>query len=640
MTPANQLDLSPGRDPRKIIEDLERISKEAQGPYREKWAENVQHASGFLTDATRKSQVALVGGNLRLQIESNRYGAPSPIDVLRPTLSRFLGRHLALMGGWQVLSRTGTQEDKDQSESAERVLADKWDNGDLDVTCMEAFFFSQATSHGYILIEGDDTLSEAETFDIDGETRQKRCGDVVFSALSPFQIAIPPGSTSLEDAPALLVTQFVTPADFERRWGKIPENAMPRGARYEVGMLDSIIPSLDKGKIEVKRLFLRQEPGVRPLGEQYIIVGKAAAIPIQNAEGQTYMGTYNGGTPEKPKYSYPVVDFRDEPMHLGYWGFGRQSAARPIIKALCSIWSRLTHIASLPLVLALPEGSNIPTDELADVPFMQIEYNPSAGEPKFLTPGATEHLHKMIERCLFWIAEIYSQHESSRGVSSGSRFPAEAVRMLQEQDLLADSPAGHMALKAMTKVGNKVLGEGLRVWPEEYMATVLGPDNVHKRYVLQKKALQPGVDVRVIPGNEQPKSKKALMKELTEAVRWNIIPAKDARRIMGSPTKEDMYDTDAHHLEKIKMEEATFEKGQQVEPHWADNHELHAMHHERRAIERFATASRGEDQARRMHTELHHQVLQQQAEAEVRAALQNSPQEPAPAGQKVSENPT
>jgi hypothetical protein len=139
------------------------------------------------------------------------------------------------------------------------------------------------------------------------------------------------------------------------------------------------------------------------------------------------------------------------------------------------------------------------------------------------------------------IMEVYSQHEPSKGKSPGSRFSAQGIERLQAADRLGDSAAGKLVMKAMTRLLQRVLGEGLEVWPEEYDAIVLGRENSYKRHVLRKAELKPGIDVRVIPGEEEPKTKNVMMKEVTEALRHGMLDPPEARRIMGAGRSEDMY---------------------------------------------------------------------------------------------------
>jgi hypothetical protein len=57
--------------------------------------------------------------------------------------------------------------------------------------------------------------------------------------------------------------------------------------------------------------------------------------------------------------------------------------------------------------------------------------------------------------------------------------------------------------------------------------------------------------------------------------------------MLGSPIPEDLRDPDDHHNEKIRLEEQSFERGEGVPIHKADNHQLHIQEHERRQIERW-----------------------------------------------------
>jgi hypothetical protein len=591
------------KNPRLLADELERLGKLGQSKFREDWEENLRETSGFLEDSTLDHQVKVVGSSLlHNMVNENRYGDPVPYDVLRSTLARYLGRLMSLMGGVQGIASTSEQEDIDQAEAVEKVLQNKWDNEDLDVAAMNAAILSLNCSHGYILVEGDPTLKPPSVYEdrMGFGLRETKVGDVIYDALSPFQVYMPPGTTKLKDAAAILVIQFMDAQTIKRRWPGMKVDKAGQ-ARYD-SKLDELVPGLGESMLKVRRLFIKGNPQKKTKGRQYVIIGQKTHI-VRDKAGKRWIGTYDN--------EYPLIDFMDEPLRVGYYGRGRHTHARPALKTLCSAWTKIAKIMALPIVLGLPDGSGLGIEDFKDVPFIVANLLPgAANKPEFIAPTGLEWHFRTMEEAKRQIMEVYSQHEPSKGKSPGSRFSAQGIERLQAADRLGDSAAGKLVMKAMTRLLQRVLGEGLVVWPEEYDAIVLGRENSYKRHVLRKAELKPGIDVRVIPGEEEPKTKNVMMREVTEALRHGMLDPPEARRIMGAGRSEDMYNPNDHHMRKIKMEDKLIEMGHEVDIFPEDNHELHIPEHEKRNIERAFEAEPDELERRRRHIEEHLKTAQ------------------------------
>lgn len=593
------------KNPRLLADELEKLGKSGQSKFRADWEENLRETSGFLEDSTLDHQVKVVGSSiLHSMVNENRYGDPVPYDVLRSTLARYLGRLMSLMGGVQGIASTSEQEDIDQAEAVEKVLQNKWDNEDLDVAAMNAAILSVNCSHGYILVEGDPTLKPPVVYEdrLGFGERERKVGDVIYEALSPFQVYMPPGTKKIKDAAAILVIQFMDAQTIKRRWPAMKVSKASQ-ARFDCG-LDELVPGLGESMLKVKRLFIKGDPQKESQGRQYVMIGDVTHKVRK--KGKRWIGTYDN--------EYPLIDFMDEPLRVGYYGRGRHSHARPALKTLCSAWTKIAKVMALPLVLGLPDGSGLGIEDFKDVPFIVANLLPgAANKPEFVGPTGLEWHFRTMDEAKKQIMEVYSQHEPSKGKSPGSRFSAQGIEKLQAADRLGDSAAGKLVMKAMTRLLQRVLGEGLEVWPEEYDAIVLGRENSYKRHVLRKAELKPGIDVRVIPGEEEPKTRNVMMKEVTEALRHQMIDPPEARRIMGTGRREDMFDPNDHHMNKIKMEDKMIEMGREVEIFREDNHELHIREHEKRNIERAFEAQPDEIERRRRHNQAHIKAGQPEA---------------------------
>ncbi len=590
------------KDPRTLADELEALGKQGQGQFRGDWEENLRETSGFLEDSTRDHQVKVVGSSIMDGlVRENRYGDPVPYDVLRPTLARYLGRLMKLFGGAQGIAETSESEDLDQAEAVEKVMQNKWDNEDLDVACMNASIFTVNCSHGYLLVEADDTLKPPVVYEdqMGFGKRETRVGDVAYEALSPFNVYMPPGTKKLQDAAAILVIQFMDIQTIKRRWPEI-KVVGAENASFGCG-LDELVPGMQDSFLKVKRLFIKGNPQKDGLGKQYIIIGQATHTIRKRSgkhSGKKWIGTYDN--------KYPIIDFMDEPLRVGYYGRGRHSVARGALKTLCSAWTKIAKIMALPLVLGLPDGSGLGIEDFKDVPFIVANLLPNAAnKPEFIGPSGLEWHFRTMEEAKKQIMEVYSQHEPSKGRSPGSRTSEGTIEKLQAADRLGDSAVGKLTLKAMTRVLQRVLGEGLTVWPEEYDAIVLGRENSYQRHVLRKAELKPGIDVRVIPGGGEDKTKDVMFKEVTEAIRHGMLDAPEGRRIMGVGRREDTYNPLDHHLRKIKMEDRMIQNGQEVEIFPEDDHQLHIQEQEKRNIERAFEAPQDELERRRRHIELH-----------------------------------
>ena len=585
------------------------------GSLENSWAQNLKHSSGLLLDATRATLTQISGGYKHDGTAVSKV-PPVGLNLILPRLTRFVARHLNLMGGVEAVAGTDDPKDTRQAKAAARMAEVLWENKGMDVASMRALIYMINCNNGYVMVEGDPNAHYRHEKDETDLWQAFNVGDVVYKAFSPLQVDVYPGIQELDDSPAIIVTDFLTAEYAKRRWGiTIPEGAPT--AKYDVAYVDALVPELDKVAYKVQRLFIKPSP-TRPLGEHHIIIGEKVVYSSKTQKVVAEDGTVlDKGrlTIDTYDFKYPLIDFADAPISFGYHGYGRQTAARTVIKILCSVWSRMVQCAvGMPgVVVDIPENSN--EEELGNKPYLLIHRNVQGGPIGFNAIPRMPHHEAMIDFCIRWLDEIYAQSPASRGQSPGSRFAAKGLEFLAQQDVLADTPTGKMVLKAMQKLFRRALGEGLRVWDDEHIEYILGEGKELEKIALKKGELKQGWDIFIMPGAGTLASPEAQRQEINASFESGLLPAEDARRLAGYYVKEEVFEPKRDQTRIVELEEDTFTQGLGVGINAYDDHELHLKEHDRTAARRHMLAEDMEVWRRQSHRVEHVEALGLQNQA-------------------------
>jgi hypothetical protein len=571
------------------------------GSLESSWAQNLKHLSGLLIDATRETLGSVSGAYKHRYSTAQRRsitGEPVALNLVLPRASRFIARHLDLMGGVKAMSGQDNREAVNQAKALAKIGQGMWDNRRLDIAAMRAMVYMLACYRGYVLVEGDPTKDLRR----DDQDRNPSKGDVIAKAITSFQVTSYPNHDDIQDSPAVVIVDFLDGDEIKRRWPtiKIPDDAKP--AAYGVQMMDELSPGLDKVAYCVRRLFLKKSEK-RPNGAHHIFMGTKKVFSEEK------MPTYDG--------RYPLVEFPDAPISFGRDGFGRQTAARTIIKILCATWSRMVQcgVGMSGIWVDIPENSDISRDEGGNPSYKLIYRNPQGGPVGFNAIPRMPHHEALIELCIRFLDEIYAQGPASRGQAPGTRFPAKGLEFLAQQDVLADTPTGKMALKAMKELIERSLGEGIEVWDDNYVEYILGEGHEPEKIALDKKKLGKGWKIFLVPGSGTLQSKVAQRGEINEAVAQGILTPVQGRELGGYYVDEAVMDPARLQERLIDMEEEAFENGEGVEVNDYDDHPFHIDGHKRNATARHGLASGFEEWRRWQHLAKHLQAADQQQQA-------------------------
>ena len=579
--------IAPDTPAATILEKLEEKSRDAKRPYIGDWAENLQQIAGHLRDQI-EAAVKVLAGALYDQKGAPGFGG-TPFNVVMPFVNRYISKVTHLMKEYQVLP-ADDDEDEDQALADERILNGRWQTSKMCDASENAIIYACATSRSFVFTDADGTL-DPQTVRIpveDPETREpllghdgqplveKRTlpqGDTVHWALSALQVDLYPNQHGVQGSPIVAAHLFMSEEDIRRRYGAdIPGDA--KKATVGNAKVDALLGN--SGFLwKVSHLWLKPTAD-RPRGEHYVIMG-SKVIHETKKNGKRCIGTWND--------KYPLVEFSDG-LQAGYWGRGRHTAAKPIVKDICVAWSTISQIAALPgLIMGVPEEAVL-SEKLANLRLLVFE-KPMGGDSIDFTSAPRMPLHEyIIEKGVKQIGEIYSQHAVSRGESPGSRFPAKGLQMLWQVDVMAETPTGRRYLRAFRELGELELGEGRRVWPESVIAKVLGENGRWQRQAFYRGEIGRNVDVQVVPNREEPSDKDSLRKWLVEAGKNKLVDGSVVRRELGKPSKEDLSDASTLEENNAKDEEALLAQGKPVKPQWYDDHAFHFRFHLRAGAKR------------------------------------------------------
>jgi len=585
----------------EIRDAIVKLGVEIKGKLRPGWQENVQHLAGDLITSTKGAMQAVSGGvYTENTLGGSNLGTVTVANRIFPAANRLLARTLGMINGFQVSPGTSDEMDKDASKGAEKLSLAQWYSDRIFDEVSQALLWAFSCSHGFILEEGDATLDEPEMVFSDEEDKEIEMptGRVVRQIVIPTDLNTLPGIKKLDDTPVLHVRVPMFREEILRRWGgekgigdkKLGE-VLDKAPRFTHSMdaLNTLDRMTESGQIRVDRLWWKPDRKAGwPKGKMAVLVGDTVIW-----EDKEWIGV---GDKEKPRSCiYPVVDFSDVPVNVGYWGRGRQSVARAPQKILNVAWTKASQVAALPgLMMAIPIGSQISNEKITNAPVSIIKYNTAGGRGvDWYSPPRMDLYEWVIEKCSQWIDEAFSQPPPSRGVSPGSRFPASGLQTLIEQAELSDTPFGRLTIDAISRLMRLNLLEGQRVWPDEMVDYVLGDSGRHERAAFKKANLADGWDLRVLPDTGLPQSRSARLDQITKLAQFGLLgdmedpkESKKARKLARIWTEDEAYDPDKQDEANAKDEELRFQTGEALPIREWDDDVVHIQYHLDRAKER------------------------------------------------------
>jgi len=600
-----------------VLENQKRISAIAAdsrgrgvASHEEDWTQNLKHMSGYLLGGVQATLDTVSGGYRERRTKSRSdemSGEAVEVNLIHPRLARFLARHTNLFDGARVQPATDYIPDIRQAKAASRTIEAMWLNG-YERLVMRNLVYMVACGRSYALIEADPNLNME--FTPDGS---EPSGGVIKKSLTPMSVDAMPGIQSIHDSDGIVIRESMTGEEIFRRWGVEPEDEsewQPGG--YGNAILDELEPELGKVTYAVKRLFIK--PSLhKPLGEQHVIIGDKVVHSVRldpkDKKSPLTIGTWD--------YKYPLAEFADIPLEFGFHGRGRQTAARTVLKILCANWSRMVQVSVGMPAVTIDADPDIDEQKLNNFTYQFLERGAQGTPIGFNVVPKLPHHESMLQFCIRWLDEIYAQSPPSRGQLPGSRTSGRAVEALIQQDMLADTPTGKLALTAIRETMRRGLGEGLRVWSDPHIESILGEGREAEKIALQTGSLKPGWNIFIVPGNGRPRPLQEQRQEINESVQAGVITPEQGRKLAKYPVDEDVHDPKRHQERIVEMEEEQFAKGFYVEPNPYDDNPFHLEGHNRSAARRHGRSGQMENMQRQRHIA----ATQKQAGAENQAAF-------------------
>jgi hypothetical protein len=574
------------RNQKRISEIAKDMRGTGAGSHEEDWAENLKQTSGYLLEGTQNTLQTVSGAYRHKEME----GRPEEedgveavvVNLIPPRFARFLSRHANLMDGARVQPATDEPEDTKQAKAATRTTEAMWLNG-WEKFVMRCMVNMLCCERSYALVEHDPNLHVEIT-----PGGPVMAGGLIKKALTPMSVDVMPSEgQSVHDSDAIVIGENMTPEELWRRFKiKADSESNWKPGEYQHESLTDLNPLIGKTTYEVKRLFIK--PSVRrPLGEQHVILGDKVEHSVRQVPGNEKsplsIGTWD--------YKYPLAEFTDIPLSFGFHGRGRQTAARTLIKILCMNWSRMVQASGGMPAVTIDADPDVKKEALHNMTYMFLERG-ATGKPIGYNVVPDLPLHKSImQLAIQFLDEIYAQSPPSRGQLPGSRTSGRAVEALIQQDMLADTPTGKLVLTGIRETLRRALGEGLRVWSDPHIESILGEGREAERIALRTGSLKPGWDIFIIPGNGRPRPQAEVRQEINESVQHGVLTPAQGRKLAKYHVEEDIHDPKRHHERVVDMEEEQFAKGFYVPPNPYDDHAFHLEEHNTNRVRRHGKAN-------------------------------------------------
>jgi hypothetical protein len=227
-----------------------------------------------------------------------------------------------------------------------------------------------------------------------------------------------------------------------------------------------------------------------------------------------------------------------------------------------------------------PRGS-IDPNKITSEPGLIMFYQPGMQPPQpFQMQNLPPYVLQELDRNIFDMNDISSQHEISRGQVPPNVEAATAIAYLQEQD---DTVLAHTLFSielAHQRIGRHVLSHANQFWDAQRTIKVTGRNNVVESFIFSQADVRGATDYRVTHGSATPRSRAAKQAWITELIKMGVIPPQLGLQYLDMAETTRIYDDmqiDAKHAQRENMK---MQQGQPTTVNIYDNHMVHITEHE------------------------------------------------------------
>lgn len=537
-----------------------------------------------------------------------------------------------------VLPASPDDEDAFAAMAGEQIWESLYSRRDFHAVVTDACLWLSVAGNSFLKTYWDNSALDKDS---------KEQGDIIFEAVSPFNILVPDLRETRLENQAFVINMYTKPLEWlEMFYAEALEGVtLHASCTADSEILDDSVINTSKGDSEFDACLVK-EFWVKPSATKHCPDG-AYIVVIDNV-----LVSYSPGLP----YNHGQFPF----AHLGHIPSGkfyRKSPVTSLNELQVEYNSIRSQVADARKKMAKPqilaEQGSIAAARLNNETGLVIEfrrgYQPPTPMPQAQLPA---YVTQEQQDVLTDFEDISGQHQVSKGNVPPGVTAATAISFLQEKDDSYLVPTYQSLERACEKVAQQALALVVQFWDFPRMVKVTGEDNSFDTLMLAGADITNGTDIRIEGGSSLPTSKAARQALVMDLMTQGFVEPDKGLEIMeigGAQKLMDNLRVDKRQAqrENIRMKASNEEQIMFHQREWEikvangdpetvdpitgesldafspppivpvntyDNHEIHIDTHDRfRRSQAFEFLSDAVKEQFEMHVQMHKQMMQNDA---------------------------
>jgi len=603
--PLHEVDWKNDDDVVAFVQGLEDTRSQRKGSLEKEWLLNISYYLGKQNVRWNDGTGALYERNVP------SWRARLVCDKILPFVRKAIARWVRNDPTWTAVPATNEQEDQQVARVANQVLEGYWRHCDMSFVLIDALTWMGTTGNGFLkalwdVQKGPPISVGADDLEGGGEqdkgllerakqkfeevlgrkpekdeTKELHLGDLEIEAVSPFEIDVPVGTTSVRNALWLKHSKIRDPDYIRQRYGKDVDVDSDEGlAGYYQRRIESMTSTGSGSTSDMDEGVMVHELWVRP------IKGWPKGIRVVVGGGKVL---------EEPKanpYEHgliPFVQLKEVHVSGRFWADSVVTHLRPLQDDYNKARSQVKEnrdAMSKPKWL-VHRMARIAGNAITSEPGEIIIWEGTI-EPKPVVPPPIPHyVTQTMELDQADMQDIAFSHDVSMGKNPPGARSGDMIQSLKEGDEQDLTPTGQMIDRAIEHLGSLVLQTLHQYVSEDRLVKIVGKNNAldvvsFRGTDLVGKSSMPNVsyfDVRVQSYSKLPQSRTATLGLIDKMVERTVLnPQADRDTILGAigmgDTKGFVDETAADRSRQI-WENNLLAGGQNIQPERYENHAVH-----------------------------------------------------------------
>ena len=629
----------------KMLDDMHDMCQKIRVPKEEYWTANYRRLSGLHEEDIKGVVTTRTGQQYKTTSPRGhpREAKAAILNVSDRRHKKWLSQLVAQARNFQAIGSSNNDKDVEAAQGASAMLKGRMaSHGGVDLMqWFENAANVRCTDLSFMLVEGDPTIHRPLKL-VDGGKILR--GDVILKTRNAWWVDWYPGIPDQRKSPAIGITEFFTRNEMERRWKTFPKKPIP--AEWPKGShMVELEPGIEESLYRVRRLFILPS-SLFPNGAQRIELGSNPETDILKTWlPDAQLAEKGGPVPKKkrgrkhewigtPDNQHPIVPFRAVPLNEASCGRGTMHITGNIQIPLNYAWTHLFNLLeqSPSAIFTHPATGQITPEKVVSGPgIVVLPYQTIAGQKLEWVGPPTEAIRAWLEVatfCVQMLDDVFGQPAESRGQTKGGRQSGKALELAETLSQTTAAPEIMLFQASSAEVQMRILIEGQRVWPDEFVYDAIGDNKKLEAKLFKKADLTSIVDVRMSPDSPLPKNLEARWKfGIMKLDKGGYGPIEDPRTLkkfnddIGMPSDDEVLrDEQVQNQAGRKEPDAMKEKKTEAPVHLSDDDMQHLSHHMRLLAEELAQDRAGTDgeypQRVVRHTMLHKFNLERKQELE------------------------